>query len=104
MFATTYDYEIISINDLKILTDVFHTWQCDITYNQCFVEREHVNDDTVGLHTVPENVETGEYICNSHYKDSTMDNYSSDLCFIMASTSEPIARRSKRYSSTNRKI
>ena len=103
-FIVNMEYVNDHRTDVKILTDVFHTWQCDITYNQCFVEREHVNDDTVGLHTVPENVETGEYICNSHYKDSTMDNYSSDLCFIMASTSEPIARRSKRYSSTNRKI
>ena len=54
-----------------------------------------LNDDTVGLHTVPENLETGEYICNEHYKDSTMDNYASDLCFVMASTSEPIAGEAK---------
>lgn len=29
-----------------------------------FIEREHVNDDTVGLHTIPEGLETGDYICN----------------------------------------
>ena len=103
-FIVNMEYINDRTTNIKILTDVFQTWQFDINYNQCFVEREHVNNDVVGLHTVPENVETGEYICNSHYKDSTMDSYSSDLCFIMASTSEPIARRSKRYSSTNRKI
>lgn len=47
--------------DVSIKTDVFQTWQFDLTYKQTFVEREHVNDDTVGLHTVPENLELGDY-------------------------------------------
>ena len=46
-------------------TDVFQTWQFQIQYNRCFVEREHTNDDTIGANTVPENLETGEYILNS---------------------------------------
>lgn len=53
------------INDgmtlISIEEDAFQTWQFDLGYTQCFVEREHVNDDTVGLHTVPENLELGEY-------------------------------------------
>ena len=40
-------------------------------------------------HTIPENLETGEDICNSHSKDSTMDSYATDLCYVMASTSIP---------------
>lgn len=46
-------------------TDCYQTWLFQIQYKQSFVEREHVNDDTIGLHTVPENLETGEYIVNS---------------------------------------
>jgi hypothetical protein len=49
---------------LKIETDCFQTWYFDIAYKPCFIEREHVNDDTVGKHTVPEGLETGEYVCN----------------------------------------
>ena len=26
-----------------------------------FIEREHVSDDTIGIHTVPEGLETGPY-------------------------------------------
>jgi hypothetical protein len=53
------------INDgmtlISIEEDAFQTWQFDLNYSQCFVEREHVNDDTEGLHTVPEGLELGDY-------------------------------------------
>ena len=46
-------------------TDVFQTWYFQIQWNRCFVEREHVNDDTFGTNTIPEDVELGEYVCNA---------------------------------------
>lgn len=52
------------MTDISIRTDPFQTWQFDITYLDSFVEREHVDDDTIGAHTVPEGLETGEYIIN----------------------------------------
>lgn len=52
---------------IKIKTDVFQTWQFDITYKPVFVEREHVNDDTIGAHTLPEGMDVGEYINNDTY-------------------------------------
>lgn len=88
-FITRMEYVNENCTAIHFETDCFQTWQFDITYNKCFVEREHVSDDTVGKHTIPENLETGEYICNSHTKDSTMDSYASDLCYVMASTSVP---------------
>ena len=94
-FITNMEYVNENCTRITFETDCFQTWQFQIEYKQSFVEREHVNDDSVGLHTVPENLETGEYICNSHYKDSTMDNYAQDLCFVMASTSEPITGEAK---------
>lgn len=58
------------INDkmtlIYIKTDVFQTWQFDIEYKSSFVEREHVNNDTRGLHTIPEGLETGDYIHNGN--------------------------------------
>lgn len=50
-----------NVTAVSITTDVWQTWQFDLTYKRTFVEREHVNDDTVGLHTVPESLELGEY-------------------------------------------
>ena len=94
-FITGMEYLNDNVTLISIKTDVWQTWQFDLTFKKVFVEREHVNDDTVGLHTVPENLETGEYICNSHITDATMDNYCTDLCYVMASTSLPIAGEAK---------
>ena len=50
------------VTEITIKTDVFQTFQFDLTYKASFVEREHVSNDTIGLHTVPEGLETGDYI------------------------------------------
>lgn len=59
--------EYVNENCTKIYfhTDVFQTWYFQIEWNRCFVEREHVNSDTIGEHTVPENLELGGYVCDS---------------------------------------
>ena len=72
----TYDNPGMSYIELE--TDVWQTWCFDITFKNSFVEREHVNDDTIGLHTIPEGLETGEYIINS--KESSLFN---DYAFLM---------------------
>ena len=83
-YAFIKDMEYINDNrtDIKIQTDCMQTWFFDYTSKPCFVEREHVTDDTVGLNTVPEMLETGEYICQNFYKDANL----SDLSIILSST------------------
>lgn len=60
-YITDTQYLNDSVSAVGIKTDVWQTWQFDLIYKPVFVEREHVNDDTVGIHTVPENLELGEY-------------------------------------------
>ena len=55
---------------ISIETDVWQTWCFDITFKSSFIEREHVNSDNYGEHTIPEGLETGEYITGYGY-DST---------------------------------
>lgn len=66
-FITNMEYVGENQTRIDIETDVWQTWQFQLTYNRCFVEREHVpvSNDTVGANTFPENVETGEPICNA---------------------------------------
>lgn len=64
-FITSIEYISENSTLVKFETDCFQTWYFDLEYKPCFVEREHVSNDTVGLHTVPENLETGEYVKNS---------------------------------------
>lgn len=40
--------------------DVWSTFYNSLTIKQCFVEREHVNDDTIGANTIDEGISTGE--------------------------------------------
>lgn len=63
-YITGLEYLNDSVTALSLKTDVYQTWMFDLTYKRTFIEREHVSVDTLGLHTVPESVETGEYIQN----------------------------------------
>ena len=64
-YITGMEYMNDNVTDISIATDTFQTWQFDLTYKRTFVEREHVNDDTIGLHTQPESLQLGEMIINS---------------------------------------
>lgn len=63
-FITDCKYINDGLTEITIETDVFQSWQFDIVYKQSFVEREHVSNDTIGEHTLPEGLETGEYVIN----------------------------------------
>lgn len=63
-FITRKEYLNDNTTLLYIKQDSFQTWQFNIEIKKSFVEREHVNDDTVGLHTIAENLATGDYVCN----------------------------------------
>lgn len=73
-FIKSMEYVNENVTRIYFETDVFQTYQFDIVYNASFVEREHVNDDTVGLHTIPEGLETGEYIVNSRIDGRSFGN------------------------------
>ena len=63
-FITDIKYVTDERSDVFIETDCIQSWLFDYQVKESFVEREHVSDDTIGKHTVPEQLETGEYICN----------------------------------------
>lgn len=83
-YAFIVDMEYVSdeVTKITIETDVIQTWMFDYTVKQSFVEREHVSDDTIGLHTVPENLETGEYINVKRSFDIDLKN----LCIVWGTT------------------
>lgn len=75
-FITRMEYVNENCTDVYIETDVFQTWYFDIIWNRCFVEREHVNNDSVGANTYPEGIETGEYTGNGDtIKNTDMLDY-----------------------------
>ena len=74
-FIDKMEYENEGTTKIYIKTDVFQTWQFDIIYKKMFVEREMVTDDTIGLHTVPEGLELGEYICDEIRYYNGLDDF-----------------------------
>ena len=77
-FAFIRDVEYVNDRTVNIVfdIDVWSTFYGDLSIMKCFVEREHVNNDTIGLHTVPENIDTGDMVCETEIVDSSL---SSDL-------------------------
>ena len=63
-FIDKVEYNSESSTNIYYTVDELSTWWSYWTKKQCFVVREHVSDDTIGLNLVPENLETGDYIVN----------------------------------------
>ena len=60
--------------EITFTIDAGSTWFDHWTKKQCYVMRHHVNDDIVGRYTLPEGVETGEYICDSYERLNIFDD------------------------------
>lgn len=71
-FITSMEYVSEDSTLIHFETDCFQTWYFDLVYKPCFVEREHVADDTLGANTVPEGLETGDYISNNQQNVSPL--------------------------------
>ena len=90
-FITKLEYVNDSVTKVYIETDVMQTWLPDLDYSlqPSFIEREHVDDDTLGKHTYPENLETGEYVLNDYKNIDEL----SDLILVIGVTALPNGTR-----------
>lgn len=75
-FITNMTYINDGMTEISITTDVFQTWQFDITWKQSFVEREMINvaDDIIGANRINEGLETGEYTVKKSYTMSDLNH------------------------------
>ena len=94
-FITKMEY--VSENSTRIYFEIdsMQTWFFQIEYKQVFVEREHVSNDTIGLHTVPEGLETGEYITST---PQSSNHISSTRCFALGYTANNGTNLNGQYS------
>lgn len=58
--------------EIKFTIDAWSTWFDKWTPKKCFINRQHVTDDTVGLHTIPENLDIGQLICDFTKNDTNL--------------------------------
>ena len=87
-FITDYQYVNENTTKVFIKTDVYQTWMFQLVYKKCFVEREHVANDTKGLHTIPEGLEIGDMVTNGTVTDFA--NYSAtDILTVVGLSEDP---------------
>lgn len=60
--------------EITFTVDAWSTWFDKWQKKTCFINRQHVNDDTIGLHTIPENLDVGEVVQESITEDLAYDN------------------------------
>lgn len=72
-FIKSVEYVNDVTANIEFEIDDMQTWHFDYTVDHCFVEREHVTDDTIGAHIEPETVETGEYVFNDWHRMKDYD-------------------------------
>lgn len=75
---------------IKYKVDSWSTWFDDWQKQPCFISRQHVNDDTIGLHTVPENLDNGEMILE---EEEEILLYNENYYFILEGTYNPTTEK-----------
>ena len=51
--------------EIEYEVDSWSTWYFHLDFKTCFVNREHVSDDTIGKHTIQENIDVGKIYAES---------------------------------------
>lgn len=85
-FIKSIEYVNPQSSRLHLETDVMQTWFPDCTVKSCMVEREHVNDDSIGAHIKEEGLDPGELIVGYY----SFDNQNQYLYPVVASAVEPL--------------
>lgn len=60
--------------EITFTVDAWSTWFDKWQKKTCFINRQHTNNDTIGLHTVPENLDVGEVVQESITEDLAYGN------------------------------
>ena len=88
-FIESMSYLNDQVTSIRLKTDIWQSWQFDFVFKRSFVEREHVNDDTIGAHTLDENLSVGEPICNGVVDYTIATNNAEDQRVVMQVTEMP---------------
>ena len=83
-FVTDVAYLSQTSTAITFEIDVFQTWLFDYKLMSCYVEREHVSNDSIGAHIEDEGIGYGDYITYSRVDNKNTGI--SDCNFVVAST------------------
>ncbi|MBR4485918.1 hypothetical protein IKS57_00865 [bacterium] len=78
-----------SNTEIKYTIDVWSTWFDYWTAKTCFVSREHVNNDTIGANTVPEDLNIEEVEEYGNTETYSTKGTSNDYYYIVMTSFDP---------------
>lgn len=61
--------------EIQFTVDAWSTWFGNWTAKKCFINRQHVNDDTIGANTVDENLSIGDVEEEEEQEDVSLSEY-----------------------------
>ena len=65
-FITDIEWKSPNTTHLTLKTDVWQTWQFDLTFKPVLIDREHTNDDIIGHNILEEGLELGDMTTNGN--------------------------------------
>lgn len=90
-FITSVEYVNNGMSMLNFEIDVLQTWMFDFELRECWVERQHTSTDVAGEHTVPESVDTGDYVTGLEFGTDYFNSYSVVIGYVQAEGSGSIS-------------
>lgn len=88
-FIVDKQYKNDEMTEIYIETDVLQEWLNYYIIKPSFVEREHVENDTIGLHTIPEDLNVGQIVSEFQDSVSGLSNASEWYWFVVACNYDP---------------
>lgn len=86
-FVTGVDYINNITTEVRFEIDVMMTWMGDFELEQCFIERQHSETDTIGSNIIDEGIPCGDY--NNEFVTSSGFIGSNGFWFCLATTFDP---------------
>ena len=74
-FIDKVEYNSEKSTNITFHIDSWATWYENIQFKNCYVIREHVSDDSIGLHTVDEGLPVGDVISQESDTQAGLGNY-----------------------------
>ena len=84
-FIVGVNYLNKQTTELVLELDVMQTWYFNYELTECFVEREHVNDDAIGAHLNPEPEFPFDMVAKGRFSDGDL----SDAWVVLQTNAEP---------------
>lgn len=74
-FITNVIYKSNGMTQIEFEIDAWSTWFENWVKKPCYIIREHVNNDTIGVNTVPENLDIGDVVQLGEIEDISLSQY-----------------------------